>query len=370
MASTGGGVLNSLLSAQAPLNVNTNTSTNTTAPSWYTDYLNNVAAGGQAAVGQGGVAGLGSLTQSAIDQAPGVTSQYQAPLSSAENINIPQTAGSYMSPYLTGALDYINNMGLRNINETLLPGSTAGAVAGGNFGSTANVTNNGQVISNALRDLTGQETAAANAAWTPALQGALTEQSNLGTLANDAGALGTQQLSTENSLGNVQQQQEQAKLNYPMQAVTNESALLKGYTVPTNVNQSYTGPLPNATYAPSNLQNLSTLLGGTAGAGANGSSASGLSALSSLGVGGINSLFNTNFPNLGAALSSLLSGSGGTQTTGLNPDGTVPNVTGNNTGVGTIAPIDMNNTQANPNVTGVDTTPGTTAPIDMNGTGM
>jgi hypothetical protein len=52
---------------------------------------------------------------------------------------------------------------------------------------------------------------------------------------------------------------------FPMQQLTNESQLLRGYTVPTSTSSTYTGPIPGA-YAASPLQQIAGLGALTAGA--------------------------------------------------------------------------------------------------------
>jgi hypothetical protein len=78
------------------------------------------------------------------------------------------------------------------------------------------------------------------------IQDQLAASQQLGNLATTTGALNTQCLNNLSTLGAQQQTILQNAQNYPMQQLTNESALLKGYTIPTSTSSKYCGPIPGA----------------------------------------------------------------------------------------------------------------------------
>jgi hypothetical protein len=111
----------------------------------------------------------------------------------------------------------------------------------------------GDVARDVNKNILGLQTSALQSGYDKALAAAQ-QQQKLGldtatTLGNIGGQQYTQGVGGINvlsGLGAQQQATEQARLNYPMTAATQQAALLKGYTVPTSITQKYTGPMPGA----------------------------------------------------------------------------------------------------------------------------
>lgn len=280
----------------APPSVDTTKTQATTAPTWYSDYLSNLASAGQQAVQQGGVANFGALQNQAFQQAPSVASAQAPYLQQASNLvssgtaTTPSMMGQYMNPYTQQVVEEVGRQGVRNLQENVLPALTGSAVGTGQYGSKRGLDMQRQAIRDTLGQISAQQGAllqsgyqqqqqAAQSDLARQLQGALTS-GQLGGTASQTGLAGLNALST---LGAQQQAQEQAQLNYPMTAQTNLSQLLRGFTVPTSVTETYNGPMANLQYAPSQVAQLAGL----------GSLAQGLTA------GGQNSMLNTVIGGLG-----------------------------------------------------------------------
>lgn len=262
----------------APPDVNTTKAQTTTAPSWYTDYLSGLSTAGQQAVQQGGVAGFSPLQQQAYGLATQTAAAQQPYLQQAANLvssgtaTTPSMMGQYMNPYTQDVVNEIGRLGIRNLQETTLPSVQAAATGMGQYGSKRGLELQGQAMRDTLADIAGKQSAALQTGYSQAqqaaasdlarqLQGATTA-GQLGSTASQTGLAGLSALST---LGAQQQAQEQAQLNYPMTAQTNLSALLRGYNIPTSVSETYSGPMANLQYGPSQFAQIAGL-GSLAGA--------------------------------------------------------------------------------------------------------
>lgn len=80
----------------------------------------------------------------------------------------------------------------------------------------------------------------------------------LGALGTTAQAANLADINALATLGAQQQAIAQNEQLFPMQQLTNQAALLRGYTIPTSVSSTYTGPIPGA-YAASPLQQIAGL---------------------------------------------------------------------------------------------------------------
>lgn len=326
-------------------NVTTTQSQTTTAPSWYTDYLTNLAntstAAGQgaqyvgaqplqqqafgltaqnvgnyqpalnAAMGQlGQASGMSAYSagSNAINTSLGMSgAQAAQPGINAAMQTAPSNVAAYMNPYTSAVVDEMGRLGQQNIRQTLSPQTTAGIVGAGQFGSQRGAQALGQNIQGALQDLGGRQSTALQSGYTQALQasqadmarqlqagiasGQLTQADAARILqagqtqgqltqadinarlqgAQQYGALGGQQqsmgLADVNALSTMGAQQQQIAQNqqlFPLQVAAQQAALMKGYTVPTNVSSTYTGPIPGA-YATSPLSQIASLGSGITG---------------------------------------------------------------------------------------------------------
>lgn len=85
-----------------------------------------------------------------------------------------------------------------------------------------------------------------------------------GALSGQAQSMGLADVNALSTLGAQQQQIAQNQQLFPLQIAEKQAALMKGYTVPTSVSSSYTGPIPGA-YQTSPLAMLSAFGSGAAG---------------------------------------------------------------------------------------------------------
>jgi len=231
----------------APLpNITTTQQQATAAPSFYTDYLNNLATQGSNAASNAQYVGAQPLQQQAFNQVAQNVGNYQPALDMSTML-----AANVGQSNLAQALGNLNQ---QNIATNLAPQATAGIVGTGQFGSSRGAGALGQVISNA--DIATQAQQAQAMQQDTANQLAASQQ--LGNLATSTQNLGLGDVNALATLGGQQQTIAQNQQLFPMQQLTNESALLRGYTVPTSTSSTYTGPIPGA-YQASPLQQVAGL---------------------------------------------------------------------------------------------------------------
>jgi hypothetical protein len=256
----------------------------TQAPSYYTDYLSNIATKGAAQIDPTTGAqyvGAQPLQETAFANVGDAAANYQdtlanagttlgsavsatSPLSSAQSYlaagakDPASQVANYINPYTTSVLNQIGNLGQRNIMQNLAPQATSGAVGAGQFGSKRGAEVLGQTIQNANRDILGQQATSAEKAYQNALDTAIKQNqinaqlgSTAGTLASQgqqnltqAGAQQGQLASTNqalnlaeiNALATLGEQQRTLKQNeqlFPLSNLSTLSGLLRGYNVPT-----------------------------------------------------------------------------------------------------------------------------------------
>jgi hypothetical protein len=262
--------------------------TETQAPSYYTNHLNDIAAGGKTAVQNAKFIGATPLQTEAFTKVAGNVGNYQptltnagttlnratnvSPLNAAQpyfnNANVDQSdlAQQYMSPYTQNVVNSIGALGQRNIQQNLAPQATAGAVGSGQFGSQRGAQVLGQTIQNANTDIlaqqnqalqTGYQNAMLNAQKQQALQaelgknaGALetSNQANLinaattgGNLAGQTQKLGLDDVNALATLGAQEQTIKQNEQMFPLTALSKRAELLRGYQIPTNTVNTFEG---------------------------------------------------------------------------------------------------------------------------------
>lgn len=198
----------------------------TQAPSFYTNYLSNVAsqasnllpgqpcapqfagaqplqtkafetacktagtfqpsiAAGQQYVGQAAGQDITGAAQPFLTAGTGAS-----PLSAAQplicrsaNLDLAGLASQYMSPYVCKAVQSMSDIAMRNIRQNLSPLATAAAVGSGQFGSQRGAQVLGQTEANAMQDLNSQIANMLNTGYTTALCAAKSKQGALGALA-------------------------------------------------------------------------------------------------------------------------------------------------------------------------------------------
>ena len=224
-------------------NITTTQTSATAAPQFYTCYLSNLANQGQTAVQNSQYVGAQPLQQQAFQQAGQNVGNYQPALSDAI-CAANQVKG-------TNLACAIGNYGQSNIAMNLAPQTTSGIVGAGQFGSTRGAGALAQNIANADLGITQLQGQALQQCQANKLAAANT----LGNLATTTQNLGLGCVNALSTLGAQQQTIAQNQQLFPMQQLTNESQLLRGYTMPTSTASSYTGPIPGA-YAASPLQQI------------------------------------------------------------------------------------------------------------------
>jgi hypothetical protein len=276
-------------------------STATQAPDYYNNYMSNLATKGQEAGAGAQYIGATDLQNKAFSGVEGAAGAYQPTLNAATNtlnaatdVTSPlaaanpylaqatsdpsQAAARYMTPYMRSVIDALGDAGQRNIQQNLAPLATSAAVGAGQFGSKRGAEVLGQTEANANRDILNAQSQALNTGYQSALSAALqqnqiantagstaanaagTGQSNLiqagnaqGNLATTNQTLGLKGINALDTLGQEQQTIAQNKELFPLQNLTTEAALLRGYNVPTT------------TKTTAQASPLATLLGATTG---------------------------------------------------------------------------------------------------------
>lgn len=260
-------------------NITTSQTATTTAPDWYNQFLSGLSTSGQAAVNTGGIAGASPLQTLAYNNAPTAINAGQPTLTQATDVATgaagPLDINQYMNPYTTGVVDEIGRLGKKNFTDILGPNAVAGAVGSGSFASSRGLRTYADVARDSARATTGQQATALSTGFDNAIKAALQKQQNETQAGNLLGTLSSQDytqnvggLDALSRLGAQVQATEQAGLNYPMAAQKSFSDLLRGFTVPTRQDQTFTGPIPGA-YSNSPLSQIAGLGLSTAGLFAN-----------------------------------------------------------------------------------------------------
>lgn len=142
-----------------------------------------------------------SAAQPSFQQAGQYTTQSTAPT----GINMAQpylnqagqtsvsNIGAYMNPYTEQVANRIGEMGLRTLNETLLPGISDRMVAAGQFGGSRQAELMGRALRDTMEGISAEQSKALQQGYTGALSAAGTDLARQATLANTAGNLGTAQ---------------------------------------------------------------------------------------------------------------------------------------------------------------------------------
>lgn len=253
-------------------NITTTSNAVTSAPSWYTDYLSGLA--GKAAAGASNAQFVGptALQNQAFNLAGSMAGQYQPQIAEASKLasdvgksNTAQNVAQYMSPYTSQVVDALGALGKRNINEYLMPQANASAVGTGQFGSKRGAEVLGQAINTGLSNLSGAQAQALQTGYGQALSAANADQAQklaaaqqLGGLAQTGQNMNLSDINALATMGGQQQTIAQNEQLFPLQALNLGAQALRGYSVPTSVSNTYTGPIPGA-YSQSPLAQIAGL---------------------------------------------------------------------------------------------------------------
>jgi len=285
MALTQGGALPDVTTMQTQ---------NTTAPSWYTDYLQNTAQQGQSAAQNAQFVGIQPMQQQSYDLANQNVGNYKPTLNSATGaldksinsaspLNAAQpymnmaanptynTYQNYMNPYVKDVVSQIGDLAQQNIMNNVAPQANAGIVGSGQFGSQRGAAALANTLGQYGQQTTAQQVGALNTGFNNAMTNAQNQanlfgqlgqtagnlqsmgQQNLnnsaqigGQLANTTQQLGLGDVNALNTLGTQQQQIKQAEQLFPLQMAQAQAGLMQGINVPTGVTSQYSGPIPGA----------------------------------------------------------------------------------------------------------------------------
>jgi hypothetical protein len=171
----------------------------------------------------------------------------------------------FMNPYTRQVVDVIGELGKRNINQYLAPGAVGSAVGSGQFGSKRGAEILGQSINQGLQNIGALQSQALQSGYTQALQAAQAEQDkrlaqNLGygNLSQVGQGMTLADLNALATMGSQQQTIAQNEKLFPLQTALMGAQGIRGYSVPTGVSSTYTGPIPGA-YAASPLSQIAGL---------------------------------------------------------------------------------------------------------------
>lgn len=262
----------SLMQGDPLPNITTTQNQVTSAPSWYTDYLSDLAKDTTAGVANAQYAGTQPLQTQAFNQVQQNVGNYQPNLTAATNLatgagqrDVTQRVGDFMNPYTTQVVDALGQLGQRNIQQFLAPQATASAVGTGQFGSKRGAEVLGQAINTGLQNTQAAQSQALQQGYTEALRAAQAEQNTqlnaaqqLGTLGQQTQTAGLADVNALSTLGGQQQTIAQNEQLFPLTAGNLGAQALRGYNVPTSVDNTYTGPIPGA-YSASPLQQIAGL---------------------------------------------------------------------------------------------------------------
>lgn len=258
----------------------------TSAPEFYTNYLQDVANLGQAGVQQGGVAGFSPLQAQALSLAPdvafagiGSAGTGQQYLTAAGATPATSLVNQYMDPYMQNVVGEMGRLQQRGIQENVLPNLRAGAAGTGQFGSQRAAQVTGQTLRDLQADLLGRQYGALSEGYRGALgaaQNDLTRQMQsgqaLGNLGQIQQGMGTTGLDTLFKLGGQEQALGQKVLDQPMQQAQNFAKLMQGYAIPTTATKQTIG---SQGYSNSPLSQISGLLALLSSFGGGGGTAAG-----------------------------------------------------------------------------------------------
>lgn len=241
----------------------TDVTTTTALPDWYTNYgqqllanqgalssqgynpaFNKQLAGfapaqeaafGQVATGSTsfmpGLEQAGQTTQGALQQSAMGAAQ---PYLGAAAQTAPQVIQNYMNPYTDQVANRIGQLGLRTLNETLLPGISDKMVAAGQFGGTRQAELMGRALRDTMEGISAQQTSALQQGYGQGLTAAQTDLARQGTLANVAGGLAGTDVT--NQLAGAAQQSAQAQ-QLQNQTLAGANALQQTGALQQNLNQ-------------------------------------------------------------------------------------------------------------------------------------
>lgn len=269
----------------APLpDITQTTTTSSTAPKYYTDYLTDLSKSGGTALQKTaaeGVAAYDPLQTKGYGALEDASTAYKGGLSDAETTAKlaaagidPQRIKDLLNPYTQNVTDEMARLSQQNVQRNILPSLKAGFVGTGGLGSSRYAGALGQSMADIQSSLTGQQYGALSAGYNKALDSALQELQQQNQAAQTQAMLAQKEqelgLTGAGALikgGAEQQAYEQSKLDYPLKTATAVSNLMRGFQVPMDQTQVFKGPKAGM-YQQSPLDTalgLGAFIGSTAG---------------------------------------------------------------------------------------------------------
>ena len=265
--------------------VKTTTSTATTAPQYFQDYLSGLAGAGTTAMGKTGSELISPLTEmqnKGYAAVPTAATAYQTGLTNAETTAgkaaagmTPESIQSFMNPYTHNVVDEMSRLQQQNIQRNVMPQLQAGFVGSGGLGSQRYANALGQTTADMQSNLLGSQTGALQKGYGEALQAAYNNANLMNTAAKTQADLAEQEqklgLTGAGALtkaGAEQQAYNQSIIDAPLKTATNAAALMKGYQVPVTTTETFTGPKAGV-YGNSPLSQIAAL-GSLIGSGVSG----------------------------------------------------------------------------------------------------
>lgn len=261
------------------------TTKTTTAPDYYTNYLSNLSAAGNAALYQPGtidpktgigtlktgdqlVAGYDPLQTTGYGQFESAAGAYKPGLTQAQQYlgqgaNVDQAdINAFMNPYTQNVVNEMGRLSQQNIQRNVMPSLIGGAVGTGDLGSRRYAGALGQSMADIQKNLTGQQYGALSKGYEGALeaafkqagleQSAADKQATMARMEQELGLKGAEALT---KAGAERQAYEQAKIDAPLKQASNVAALLRGYQVPLSTTEKFVGPKAG-TYQTSTLADI------------------------------------------------------------------------------------------------------------------
>lgn len=310
----------SIFQGEALPNIDTTKTVDTTGPSWYTTYLEDLAKPGSELLTKSGadlVAPMSDLQTGVLNYAKGpdgtgtglrgyegMLSDAQASARTAASGMTPEMIQSFMNPYTSSVVDEMGRLQQQNLQRSLIP-TLKGAFAGtGGLGSQRMYGAMGQMGADMQANLLGQQAKQLASGYDSALKAAADQAGLIRQGAETEKGLATSELDLKlkelerlYNLGGEEQKLQQTQIMAPLTAATGAANVLANVKVPSTVSEKASAPIPGA-YATSPLAQVAGL-GSLFASGPNGgtSAATGFgNAISSLGTS-LNKLFSGDTTN-------------------------------------------------------------------------
>jgi len=242
------------------------------APSYYTDYLSDLATAGSQAIDKTAATGIagydpmqtlgyGKVADAAKAYAPGLTSAGETAATAAGGLD-PTRITALMDPYQKKVVDEMARLQQENIQRSIMPSLRGAFVGRGDLGSQRYASATGQTLGDLQRNLLGQQAGVLSAGYQNAMKAALEEldlqnraAQTQAQIAKAEQELGLTEAGALTKAGAEKQAYEQAKLDYPLKQATSAAALMRGFQVPTTQTSTFVGPKAGV-YQTSPLANI------------------------------------------------------------------------------------------------------------------